>query len=196
MRFESAAGVEKALAHLGALLDASQTGPVTLLVCGGVSLMVLGHVARTTHDVDLLACLAACPVRENEIEHRSELAEPVRTLARRVADDLGLDADWLNLGPASLVQLGLPAGLLQRAERRSYGGTLSALYVGRLDQIHLKLYASLGREERHVADLFALKPSDEELVQAARWIMAVAGDMVLEADILRLLRDLGCERDP
>jgi hypothetical protein len=193
MRFESVAGVEKALVHLGALMEASKAGPVSLLVCGGASLMVLGQVARATHDIDLLACLEVCPTEEAEVEHRSELPEPVRTLAQRVADDLGLDVGWLNLGPSSLVELGLPAGLLKRAERRRYGRLLTALYVSRLDQIHLKLYASLGGGERHIADLFTLKFSGQELQQAARWILAVAGDMVLKTDLEKLLGDLGHE---
>lgn len=155
--------------------------------------MVLGQVARATHDIDLLACFEDCPAEETQIERQTELPDALGGLARRVAGDLGLEPDWLNLGPSSLVELGLPAGLLKRARRKLYGRRLTALYVSRLDQVHFKLYASLGREERHIADLLALKPSAEELAQAARWILAVAGDMVLKSDLEKLLGDLGHE---
>lgn len=69
-----------------------------------------------------------------------------------------------------LLDFGLPDGFLQRAERRSYGESLSVLFASRLDQIHFKLYAAVDQGAgRHLADLQALIPSEEELLQAARW---------------------------
>lgn len=44
------------------------------------------------------------------------------------------------------------------------------LFASRLDQIHFKLYAAVDQGAgRHLTDLQALTPSDEELIQAARW---------------------------
>jgi hypothetical protein len=77
--------------------------------------------------------------------------------------------DWLNAGPASLLDLGLPEGFLQRAQRRSYGEALTVLFASRTDQIHFKLYAAVDQGAGwHFADLQALEPTEPEL-QAARW---------------------------
>jgi|SRR6478609_665272 len=82
----------------------------------------------------------------------------------------GLPSEWLNAGPASLFDLGLPYGFFQRAEHRGYGESLHVLFASRLDQIHFKLYAAVDQGAgRHLADLRSLTPSEEELIQAARW---------------------------
>jgi hypothetical protein len=50
------------------------------------------------------------------------------------------------------------------------GAGLTVHFCSRLDQIHLKLYALVDQGlGKHEADLRALTPSREELVQAARW---------------------------
>ena len=49
---------------------------------------------------------------------------------------------------------------------------MTVYFIGRLDQIHFKLYAAADqRDGTHLADLRALKPTDEELETAARWAM-------------------------
>jgi hypothetical protein len=50
------------------------------------------------------------------------MPEPLRTAVLDVARAFGLADDWVNLGPESLLDLGLPAGFLGRLERRDYGG--------------------------------------------------------------------------
>lgn len=114
-------------------------------------------------------------------------------MARAVAADMGLDEDWLNVGPSSLVSLGLPEGLMSRACGRDYGRCLKVFFLDRVDQIHLKLYASLSREERHVQDLLALKPTGHEVEQAKGWIEVIAADGFLPADLAALIKDLGHE---
>jgi len=191
MDFRSASHIEEALARLGELL-AAEAESVTLLVCGGASLIVQRLVPRTTHDVDVLACMTAGFTDPPAAGTRqTELPAAVQEMALAVAADLGLDDDWLNLGPSSIVTLGLPDGLMNRTVRRDYGAGLTVLYVGRVDQIHLKLYAALSREERHVQDLVALHPTSDELMAAKEWIETVVGDAVLPSDVANLLRDLG-----
>jgi hypothetical protein len=66
------------------------------------------------------------------------------------------------LGPAPLVDFGLPSGLEGRLKRRSYGKCLALHLVSRLDQIHLKIYATMDpktRMETHLGDLLDLKPT-------------------------------------
>lgn len=69
-----------------------------------------------------------------------------------------------------MLDLGLPEGFLQRAQHRRYGEALTVLFASRTDQIHLKLYAAVDQGAGwHLADLKALKPTEPELLQAARW---------------------------
>ena len=136
-----------------------------LVVVGGSALLALGLVSRATQDVDLVALrdgaglLPAAP-----------LPGPLAAARDRVARDLGLPADWLNAGPAALLDFGLPEGFLSRATRRDHGEALVAWYASRLDQIHFKLYATVDQGAgKHEADLRALVPTPDELLAAARW---------------------------
>lgn len=194
MDFQSADQIELALSRLGELLAASGAAPMGLLVCGGASLIVRAQVARTTHDVDVITYFGGRLPGQGELQRHTEFQDVVVQMAAQIAADMDLDEDWLNLGPSSLVVLGLPDGIMDRAQRRDYGKRLTVFFLDRLDQIHLKLYAALQREERHVQDLLALKPTDDEMLQAKRWIETVAGDAVLPSDLAALIRDLGYER--
>lgn len=51
---------------------------------------------------------------------------------------------------------------------------LTAWYIGRIDQIHFKLYAAVDcgpGPSRHLQDLLTLQPTAEELLAAAHWAM-------------------------
>jgi hypothetical protein len=92
-------------------------------------------------------------------------AEDVRT-------QLDLPANWLNAQVAeeTLFRCGLPAGLATRLATHDYGPRLTISFVGRLDQIFLKLHAAVDRDGgRHLQDLLDLAPTAEELLDAARW---------------------------
>jgi hypothetical protein len=145
------------LAHLGTHYE--------VVVVGGSALLALGLVTRATQDVDLVALrdgAGLLPV--------APLPGPLAAARDRVARDLGLPGDWLNAGPAALLDFGLPAGFLSRAARRDHGEALVAWYASRLDQIHFKLYATVDQGAgKHEADLRALDPTPDELLAAARW---------------------------
>lgn len=81
-------------------------------------------------------------------------------------------SDWVNLGPESLLDLGLPDGFLGRLERRDYGG-LVAWLADRFDMVCFKLYAAVdqGPRSRHLQDLRELRPDLDELLAAGRWTM-------------------------
>ena len=137
-----------------------------LVVVGGSALVALGLVERPTRDVDIVA------LRDGDVLRQigDALPEPLRAARDRVTRDLGLPEDWLNSGPASLLDFGLPEGFLARAQRRDHGQALTVWYASRYDQIHLKLYATVDQGAgRHEADLRALRPSRDELIVAARW---------------------------
>jgi hypothetical protein len=89
---------------------------------------------------------------------------------RDVAEATGLTSNWLNPGPTSLLEFGLPEGFEQRATVRRFGG-LTLHLASRKDQICFKLYASVdqGPHSKHYADLQRLRPSLEELRWAGEW---------------------------
>jgi hypothetical protein len=158
---------ERANALLAALGEqlALRAQRYVLVVIGGSALLALELVARTTRDVDVLAILDG-----GELLSAEPLPPALLEAARVVAQDFSLPVDWLNAGPASLLDLGLPEGFLQRVQRHSYGEALTVLFASRIDQIHFKLYATVDQGAgRHLADLQALEPTEPELLQAARW---------------------------
>jgi hypothetical protein len=75
------------------------------VVVGGFALLMFGLVARATRDVDVLAILVG-----GEFVSAESLLPGLLEAGRVVARDFGLSADWLNAGPASLLDLGLPGG--------------------------------------------------------------------------------------
>ncbi len=87
-----------------------------------------------------------------------------------MAGALDLPEDWLNPGPADLLDLGLPAGFSDRVEIRRYGA-LTVRLAARVDQVAFQLYAAVdqGPDSKHFADLKRLAPTPDELLAAARW---------------------------
>ncbi len=162
-------GIERTLHLLAERLAFAGAPPTTLLVAGGSALAVLGLVTKTTKDVDVIAL-----VKGDALEGRMLLkAKPLPTYlgeaAQQVALDLGIAPNWLNADPADLFDFGLPEGCLERSELREYGSHLKVHFIGRYDQIHLKLYAAVDQGGRHLVDLVALNPTPDELREAARW---------------------------
>jgi hypothetical protein len=141
-----------------------------LVICGGTALAALGLVLRTTKDVDVLG-----RVLETEdgliIQKITEFPRWLIEAAEKVRRDFDLPENWLNLGPASQVESGLPEGFEERLVRRQYGKYLTIYFISRIDQIHFKLYAAVDRDEYHVQDLNALKPTKDELERAAKWVI-------------------------
>ncbi len=124
---------------------------------------------RTTKDVDVLAI-----VKRNKGNFRiirADFPSWFKEAIRKIARDFDLPQNWMNSGPTSMVDLGLPAGLANRLIKKNYGDNLTVYYVSRFDQIHFKLYASVDRGGYHVDDLLSLNPTIDEIEAAARWSM-------------------------
>jgi hypothetical protein len=158
------ANLDEALETLGATLE-SRGITIGVLVAGGSSLLLLGLIDRPTADLDVVGIV------DHSVYTKADplpqgLAEAVRDVGRA----LGLSETWMNNGPASLMDLGLPAGLESRVAVRQYG-TLEVHIPSRKDQIAFKLYAAVdqGPRSKHFADLVQLEPTPEELIEAARW---------------------------
>ncbi len=145
------------------------------MVIGGSALNLLGLVSRATTDVDVLAF--AQPDETGLLRLRppdEPLPQDLVAAVTTVAKDLGLDPHWLNAGPASQWQTGLPEGLAARVSWRDYGGLWVGL-VARYDLIFFKLYAAAddrGPTSVHFQDLVALQPTDDELERAGDWVLS------------------------
>jgi hypothetical protein len=181
--------LETALRALGDLL-ASRGLHYEVVVIGGGNLMLRGLVSRpTTKDIDLLGSWTSTGV-----ETMGPMPEPLRAAVVDVARAYRLAPDWVNLGPESLLDFGLPDGLVDRLERRDFGGLVIWL-AGRFDMICFKLYAAVdqGPRSRHLQDLEELAPDREELLLAARWTLTQDPSPGYRSMLLVTLGPLGLE---
>ncbi len=173
-------------------LSENESAPIEIVVCGGTSLILTGLVTRTTTDVDIVALAV-----ENGLVSPDPLPEHLIVASREVAEDLGLHTSWLNNGPSrgegGLFQMGLPDGLLSRTWTKNYGSHLTVHFIGRLDQIFFKLYASVDRGGYHIEDLTALSPTNCEIRAAVKWVTTHDVSYGFRLLLHRLLRDMGYE---
>jgi hypothetical protein len=180
--------LDEILSALAELLAAAGSR-AHLVVIGGSGLVAIGAVTRATRDVDVVALK-----RNEELVTANPLPAPVAHAAAIVARDFGLDPNWLNAWPTSLLDLGLPCGFERRLIARSYGPSLEVSFAGRIDQVFFKLYAAADRREpRDIADLQALNPTPEELRAAARWTRTQNAPGPFDDALAHTLDDFGVE---
>ena len=162
--------IEQALSAVGELV-AAVGEQYAIVIVGGAALNLLGVVARSTRDVDVLAFAEPAAGRgaRKLVRPPEPMPAPLVHAIRTVARDFGLVEGWLNTDPSLQWNAGLPPGLASRVHWRNYAG-LRVGIVDRLDLIWLKLFAAADQGGRHARDLVALAPSDEELSLAARWV--------------------------
>ena len=91
------------------------------MVCGGSALNVLGLVQRATKDVDVLAYVNRNTAGEVSFISADPLNKNLITASKKVARDFNLTENWLNAGPASATDLGLPNGILKRVSTSPQG---------------------------------------------------------------------------
>ena len=190
--FQDLKDIETILSALGEHLTVLEAEPLELLVCGGSALNVLGLVQRATKDVDILAYVKRNKAGDISFIKAEPLSAELLAAAAKVARDFNLPEDWLNAGPTSAVDFGLPDGLMDRVRTREFGSKLTIHFLGRYDQIHFKLYASVDQGAgRHFDDLLALKPTTDELEQAARWSMTHDVSAQYRKILIELLEHVG-----
>jgi hypothetical protein len=183
------AQLETALTALGEVLAARELHYEVVLVGGG-NLILRELIARpTTKDLDILGARTA-----NGVAQIRPMPEPLRDAVIDVGRAYGLADDWLNTGPDSLLDLGLPEGFSERLERRDFGG-LVAWLAGRFDMVCFKLYAAVdqGPRSRHFQDLRELEPERDDLLAAARWATSHDPSPGFRSLIIDTLRGLGVE---
>lgn len=172
----------------GALADelALRRSPLyELCVVGGSALGLLGLIDRPTKDIDVVA-LAESEGTVLSLRHAGVLPQPLVVAIAEVAVQLGIDGQWLNNGPASLMDCGLPDGFESRLTSRRYGSQLRIHIASRADQICLKTYAAADVAGRHLTDLVALSPTGDEMSFAFAWVMQQDDSAALRSQLAQL----------
>jgi hypothetical protein len=182
--------LDEALRVLGELLE-DRGLPFDLALIGGGALLLVGAIDRPTKDLDVVAI-----INSDALIRAEPFPAPLTAAVEDVAGALGLPRDWLNPGPAALLDLGLPAGFLDRAEVRRYGA-LTVRLASRIDQVAFKLYAAVdqGPQSKHFADLLKLEPTPQELLDSGRWCRTHDPSEGFRAMLVQALAALGVD-DP
>lgn len=167
-------GLGEALQAVGDLLAAGGE-QVSLIVVGGVAIILRGILSRATADVDVIAVKPDEGSAEGQIADPNPLPPALREASETVARAYGLSTNWINAvvghqwrhGPS-----GMPPGLMDEVEWHVTGG-LRLGVPGRQALVALKLYAAAdhGPGSVHLADLLAFRPSPDELARAREWIV-------------------------
>ena len=179
-------GFEGPLAALGQLL-AERGLRYELLAIGGGALQLLGLITRPTRDIDVIGL-----VNDAQLIPIAALPGPLERAVQDTAAVFRLPTNWFNAGPRSLVDLGLPGGVLERAHRRQWAGLVLHI-ADRRDQVFFKLYAAVdqGPRSKHFEDLRRLEPTVDELRAAAAWVRTHDPSEGFREELRRALRDLG-----
>lgn len=143
-------------------------------------------MSRTTKDTDILSIKKGKKFIDPE-----PFPEYIIKAVQTVATVLELPEDWLNTGPADIFRMGLPEGLEERLLSKEIGSHLKVHFIGRLDQIYFKLYASVDRGGYHIEDLLSLSPTEEELIQAGKWVQTHDVSPEFKKLLQNLLSELG-----
>lgn len=175
------------LSRFGEQLELRNSEEINLVVCGGSALNVRGLVLRTTKDIDILGQL-----EKNKVV-KAKLPEVFWDAADALQGEFDLEENWINDETSPMVEGGLPEGLEERLLIKHYGSKLTVGFIGRLDQIYFKLWASADRDPNsyHVQDLLALDPTNEELKRAAQWCLKKDPSEGFRRVLLRMLKELG-----
>jgi len=187
---ESRETFEAPLAALGQLLE-ERGLRYELYAVGGGALQLLGLITRPTRDIDIAGTVEGqliLPIRA--------LPSPLVRAIEDTARVFRISPQWVNAGPRSLLDLGLPQGAIGRAHRRQWAGLVLNL-AARRDQIFFKLYAAAdqGPRSKHYEDLRRLRPTREELRAAAAWARTHDPSEGFETELRAAVRDLGVADD-
>ena len=177
---------EEPLAALGQLLE-ERGLRYELYAVGGGALQLLGLITRPTRDIDIIGKV--------EGQRILPMVTLPTSLARAIEDTarvFRISPQWVNTGPQSLLDLGLPDGAIGRAHRRQWGGLVLNI-ADRRDQIFFKLYAAAdqGPRSKHFDDLRRLESTPEELRDAAAWARTHDPSEGFGVELGAALRDLG-----
>ena len=124
------------------------------VIVGGAALNLLSVTSRVTQDIDVL--------------DPGALPQKIKAYAEDFAKDKNLPPNWLNTGPADLVNH-LPDGWQDRKQPVFSGKAINLETLGADELLLSKCWAYLDRE-RDKEDIISMKPSEKELEEVAKLI--------------------------
>ena len=123
----------------------------TFIICGGASLILQGITTRGTQDIDVVG---------------PEIDVALKEASVYVADQLGLNPQWLNADPRGLAQDMAPGW--EKRIFEVYKSTGLIIYsISREDMIFTKFYAYCDRQ-KDLQNLIDLKVTSKEIDRAAK----------------------------
>lgn len=168
---------ELLLGQLGEALEDVNDKPVDILICGSMALIMQDLLAgRATTDIDGMGFIIE--KEGSVIFENPEMQESFMEARSRVATANNLPKRWINFQSRTLIDNGLPDGIIDRAVAREYGRKLRIRLCSRIDMVALKMYAALD-PERDV-DLQDLKSLGTTLAEAT-----FGADYCLKLDLER-----------
>lgn len=165
--------IKKALTELNKELKYAGVSDA-IYTLGGAALYLLGYEERATVDVDDL---------------RAVMHGTIFECAKRVAKTLGIDDFWLNTGAAPLVK-NFEKGWKNKCQLVFLDTHLKVYAVDRQTLINTKLAAACNRSESDTEDLKWLKPSNQEMQMAKKYVQTVeknVPEIVIDANIDEVL---------
>lgn len=178
---------EEYLEALGSILEKESGEPLDILVCGGMALILQGLIDRRTRDIDGIAL-----VTEKDgayVLKKPHLKKAFKKALRRVAAVYGITPNWISFQARTLLDDGLPPGIVERAEVRRYGEKLTLRLISRYDQVHLKLKAAIAREGPDAGDIREMGATEEEIAAAAGWCLELGYS---RREVKEALERIGC----
>lgn len=154
------------------------------VIMGGGALAIMGITDRVTRDIDCVA---------------PEIPPQIKYASEKFCQDfpnLGLDKNWLNNGPISIIK-DLNEGWKERSTLIYSGNSIILYSLGRIDLIKTKLWALCDRSTVDLQDLLKLKPTISEINEARNWVIVLDGNpdwpVHVEIVIKKLIEKLGYE---
>jgi len=177
---------EKLLRALGSALEKTDVERVDILICGSIALILQSIINRRTRDIDGVAFVV---LRDGELLPGSPLPEPAfRQAMEQVATVHNVQRNWLSFQSRSLIDDGLPPGIIERAVVREFGSKLTIRLVSRRDMVFLKMKAAASRGEPDISDLTELKATAEEAQAGFQWCLEQGYP---RADLINVLENIG-----
>lgn len=178
---------ETLLAQLGEALERIGAEPVEILVCGAMSLVLQGIVNRPTTDIDGIGFVLS--EEGGLVLEKPSMQQAFREARARVAVANNLPARWLNFQSRTLMDNGLPEGILERASVSDYGPKLRIRLCSRLDMIALKMWAAIDVErEVDLIDLRVLQITRQEAEFCITYCLRNSAEKERLVEVLEAIR--------
>jgi hypothetical protein len=152
-----------------------------LLVVGGAA-MALSGFKDQTKDIDLLRPETMPASLKEGIAHISKTKR--------------LSPEWINSNAARILkkvtpQKGLPDYFKEISRTIEISENLRVNLIGRQALIALKLFAATPAYTKHTLDIKSLRPSDEEIKEALRFVLSIDETELRKDDLRLVLKDMG-----